>query len=264
VTASAAAPFAELPRMIADIRSGLEQAAELINDVISGTTTVLGELPRHVFGPILDDVARLRVMLDATVTVLRRSLDQAGDPDALRATGSAWATDIGGPVSSFAGFASEIRVRADDYWKGDAADNYRDILLPQRFALTEIKTACDEIDAALNAFANAIFDFWVPVSDALVSLAAGLATAAIAAKLAPTAPWAAASAAGLLVIVGAFVTAQVESFFDILNKANTLDTELEARLSNNTKFPGGEWPTSTSDLSDGSITDGDDTDWHIK
>ena len=40
---------------------------------------------------------------------------------------------------------------------------------------------------------------------------------------------------------------------------------LQRRLANDTAFPAGRWPRSTTPISgDGSISDGDDTDWHLK
>lgn len=39
---------------------------------------------------------------------------------------------------------------------------------------------------------------------------------------------------------------------------------IDQLLANDNAFPGGHWPRPSIDLSDGSITDGDGTDWHIK
>src|SRR5438034_1405101 len=75
----------------------------------------------------------------------------------------------------------------------------------------------------------------------------------------PAAPFIA--AAGVLVFLGAFFVAG-ENLRGACSDANSVLTQ---KLNEDSAFKGGQWPKATADaLTDGSLSDGDDTDWHIK
>ena len=259
------APEGGMLGLIADIRFGVDTASDLINGLINGVNSVLSALPSEQIGGIRDDVAALQRMFNDGVHELGRALDHAGDPEVLRGAGAAWAIDIGGTVSRLSGFATDNMTRADNHWTGDAADAYRNTLLPQRLALNAIKTTGDEIDAILNELANAIVNFWRDVEGALLTLLTGLAAAVAAAAGVITAPVAVGIAAGLLLVFKDAVISQINMFTDISNEISIRTSALQHRLADDTAFPNGAWPPSAAtDMSDGSITDGDDTDWHVK
>lgn len=264
MTASPATDPGEVLRLIDDLRTGLDEAAALVNGIISGVDSALGALPPELTRGIRDGVAGLRRVFDDSVTDLRRALDQAGDPVALRAAGAVWAVDIGGDVSGLAGLATENTTRADNHWTGDAADAYRSTLLPQRLAITTVKTTGDKIDTVLNELANSIIDFWANVMGAVLTLLAGLVAAMAVAAGGLTAPAAVAMAATAL---GAFtnaVVSQIPMFTEITNAIAVQTLELVKISVDDAAFPGGAWPPArATDKNDGSITDGDDTDWHI-
>jgi hypothetical protein len=68
--------------------------------------------------------------------------------------------------------------------------------------------------------------------------------------------------------VGATAVAVNEALTDLTTITTDIRDQaagLQRRLSNDTAFPAGRWPRSTTPISaDGSISDGDDTDWHLK
>jgi hypothetical protein len=207
---------------------------------------VAGQLEQHgLLRPQLDDV-----------------LDRA---DALRAAGAAWANDVGATTSRLAGYSTLNGVRSDDYWTGMAADAYRNTLIPQNTALTSIKTVGDEIDATLNDLASAVTTFWVAVLGALGAFEVAVLAAAASAATVIGAPVAAGIIIAAIVAFAGALFAAISAYTAIANDTSNRSAELERRLSNDTAFPAGAWPRSTTPISgDGSITDGDDTDWHLE
>jgi hypothetical protein len=264
VTAAAAVPPGALPGLLADIRSEIDHAAELVNAISNGVKAVLRALPSEAVGPVLAETVKLQRWFNEAIAEIGHALGNVGNPEVLRAAGAAWATDIGGTVSGLSGLATDNMTQADDRWTGVAADAYRNTLLPQRLALAEIKTTGDEIDAVLNDLANAVVNFAISVGLTVAGLVAGLAVASVSVPTVIAAPLAIAAGCGAVAAFSAGIIGLIESLKDIVSDANTRSAELERRLSNNTAFPHGAWPRSTTDMNDGSITDGDGTDWHIK
>ena len=268
------APDGDLPGVINGIRSGIDQAAELVNAIINGVNAVLSEMAPEVSGPVVTEAAKFQLQFNDTVTEIGHALSNVGDPAALRAAGSAWANDIGSTASNFAGFANASVTRADNYWTGKAAEHYTDALLPQRLALTDVKTIGNEIDTILNDLANAIFNFAISVGVTVAGLVASLAVAAASVASVIAAPLAVVLGGGAVAALSAGIIGLINSLKDIVSDVNTRTAELNRRVSDNTNFHNGAWPNATKErmgdgsiretLSDGSITDGDDTDWHIK
>ena len=46
--------------------------------------------------------------------------------------------------------------------------------------------------------------------------------------------------------------------------ASGKDKDLRQQLHNSSAYPDGHWPRPTTDISDGSLSDGDATDWRLK
>ncbi|OZM76979.1 hypothetical protein [Pseudonocardia sp. MH-G8] len=264
------APENDLLTLVPAIHSGIEDAAELVHWLVRGVDTVLRELPPELVGGVRQGVADLQRQFDDMIGRLRHALEQAGDPAALRAAGTAWANTIGGTASNLVGLAIEGSTRADDSWKGLAADAYRGALWPQRLALTAVKTTGDAIDAALNELARAIVEFWRDVEIALILLVLGLASAVAAAVSTAaggplTFPIAVVAAAAALNAFGIALTNSMTMFSDLANENSVRTAELHRRLNDNSGFEGENWPNPTAErYSDGSLTDGDDTGWHLK
>lgn len=253
----------DLAAVLDTVRGGFDQAADLVNGVLTGTRTVLAQLPPDVVDGVLDDLARLeRSFADATAQ-LGELLSSGGDPAALRAAGTAWAGEIGGPAGRLAGLATLDATAADDHWSGAAATAYRNALPPQQAALTAIKTAGDEVDATLVDLGNAIMKFWINVALAFASLVAALLASAAGAATVVGAPLAVAACIASVGVFATALTGLINALTELTNDIHKRAHELDRRLENDTAFRGGAWPASTSVSGDGSITDGDDTDWHL-
>jgi uncharacterized protein YukE len=254
----------DLSAIIDTVLGGVDQAADLVNGVLTGARSVLALLPPEVVSGVLADLARLERSFDEATAGLGEIVASGGGPPALRAAGSAWATEIGGVAGRLAGLATLDATAADDHWSGDAATAYRNTLPPQQAALTALKTAGDEVDATLVELANAITKFWINLALACASLVAALLASAAGAATVVGAPL---SLGACIASIGVFATALtglINSLTELITDIHKRAHELDRRLANDTAIRGGAWPTSTSVSGDGSITDGDDTDWHLE
>lgn len=77
--------------------------------------------------------------------------------------------------------------------------------------------------------------------------------------LPPARCWAMASAGGAY-----WICSTVSKPMAYLSTVSVQTNDLNQRLANNDAFPGAQWPRSTAELSDASLNDGDDTDWHLR
>jgi hypothetical protein len=254
----------DISGILSDIHSGIDQAAAGVDAIVRGVNAVLDALPDVLVAEIRAGVAELQRVFSEKATELGDLLAYAGDPVALRSAGTAWATGVGSVASRLAGMSTLNSTRADDYWTGLAATAYRNTLPAQQAALTAITSTGDEIDATLTDLANAIVNFWVAVSVALLGLGVALIAAAATAATVVGAPVGAGIGIAALVAFGIALNSTISSITEITNSAATRSAELQRRLFNDTAFTGGAWPRSTTPISgDASITDGDGTDWHL-
>ena len=265
--AAPAAPFtaADLESTLAAIRDTAGEAQRAVDRIINAGEAALRVLPGVFGNELRDGLARLRRMFDDDMRELAELIAQAGSPETLRSTGAVWAGDIGGLVSRLAGMATLNGIRADDYWSGVAAEAYRSTLPAQAAALTTVKAVGDEVDTTLNALASAIIRFWFAVAVALVGFVVAVASAVATASTGVGAPVGITIA---IAAVGATAVAVNEAVTDLTTITTDIRDQaagLQRRLTNDTAFPAGRWPRSTTPISgDGSISDGDDTDWHLK
>jgi hypothetical protein len=252
--------------MISDVRDGVGTVTDAVNAIIDGINSVLHLLPPGFPMAGIDaGIAELRRIFAEKVAEVEELVTWAGDPDALRAAGAAWAGDIGGATSRLAGFATLNGVRSDDHWTGTAADAYRNTLIPQSTALGAITAIGHDVDSTLNDLAGAITTFWVDVLAALTALGVALLAAAATAATGVGAPGGAAMGISAFVAFGTALTVAVAAYTNLATDISRRSADLARRLSDDTAFPGGSWPRSTTPISgDGSITDGDDTDWHLR
>jgi hypothetical protein len=262
-----AAPFTaeDLEATLAGVRATAGEARRAVDQVVAAGEAALRVLP-DVFGHELREaLARLRRLFDEAMRELDALIAQAGSPTALRAAGAVWSGEIGGMVSRLAGLATLNGIRADDHWSGVAADAYRNTLPAQQSALTAVQAVGAEIDATLNDLASAIIRFWLAVAVAMVAFVVAVASAVATASTGVGAPVGVTIA---IAAVGATAVAVNEALTDLTAITTDIRDQaagLQRRLGNATAFPGGRWPRSTTPISgDGSIDDGDDTDWHLR
>jgi hypothetical protein len=253
--------------LIDRVDDGLRRLERLVRRIFADCERLL-----PLLGPLGKQVRRL---LDQLKILVKRVFDQLGkyiaapgNPIALWQSGNVWANDVVLHVSNPVGKLTLDFMHSDDDWQGPAAAAYRNTLPPQRRALQQIQATAAQIGDSLHDIAVRLATFWVGVAAALLSLlgemiAAGALTVTVAgAPVGLTA--AAASTSKFLATMAGLVLAVTTLLTSILQAQSRLSRE----LANNAAFPGpptGRWPIAvTSSFNDGSMTDGDRTDWRLQ
>lgn len=257
----------EFGEILERVRRFLERVEQVVNDLIRNVNRVIGLLPGFLDSladRLVDILNRFGELVGQFLREVGEFFTQPGWPPALFSAKAAWTTEVGGRVSALVSTATLDETQSDDRWQGRAADAYRNTLPRQKDALTAIKAASDEIGDALNNVAFGIIAFWVAIAGAIVAFVAELIVEAGAAATVAGAPPAAAGAVASTIKVIAVVAGIVGLLVTYLSTVSVQTNDLNQRLANNDAFPRGQWPRSTTELSDASLNDGDDTDWHLK
>jgi hypothetical protein len=250
-------PPPDLPALLDGVRAALDEAARGVDALCGAVETALGTVPVATTSCVRAELVDLRQAIRSVAEHLRGLLRAAGDPTRLRATGAEWVGSVAGPVSAVVVVASDTVQQADDHWSGAAADAYRATFLPQRNALTAVVAACSDVDVTLTDLAAAVTAFWIAIGTACLGLVLAMAGALGTAASAVGAP----AAAGIaLAGVGALVAAgdkALSSLTTITATAAARSAALHRRLADDTAFPLGAWPRSTTALA-GSV------EWQVR
>jgi hypothetical protein len=256
--------YGDLLRRIDD---GLERVREAVNRLIDNAHRLqpwLGFLGSAVAAAL----RKVAVLLEKALKEIGNMLTEPGDPPALWRTGDGWSIDFAGGASNSVGTFDLDFLHADDQWKGPAATAYAATLPPQRAALEKIQSVAGDIGDSLRNVAMAIVAFWAGVATAITLLLGELTAAAALTATGVGMPagvgTATASAVKFIATLGVLGSTLGAYLGDIANQQSRLATQ----LADNASFggpPAGHWPVSTTaNLSDGSMTDGDDSDWRLR
>jgi hypothetical protein len=265
MTAPAPAPLdgAVLP-VLARIQDGLVEAEGVVNQIITAAGQSLDQLPGWFVGDGRALLADLQRRCVETIAQIREWLATAGDPIALEFAASGWIEEVGGPVSGLVPLGAAERPELGSSWTGDAADAYLAVLPAQGTALGAIQATAGDVRSSLTEFANAIRAFWAAIDNAVLTAQAGFATAIGTALTGIGAIAGALLALGTVAALAATVSQEWNAFGAFTAEATNHSGDLDTQVHDNAAFGNAEWPRSTTRLfADGSIQDGDDTDWHV-
>lgn len=255
--------------------SGTEQAVRRVDDLaktlvstVRRSLAVGDALSFGLAGGWAEDVGRelegFQHLLDRLGREVAMFVLEPGVPWTLYEHASAWTDRVGTVASGLAGDANLDETKVDDWWQGVAANAYTNTVPRQSAALSAVKTTTDELASSLTWVAIGIFPFWVAIASAmtalLVELIAEVATAATGVGAPVAAAGAGLSAAKAIAIISGAVAAFDTYLGVILGQC----TAMRENLASNAAFPNGGWPHPSVDLSDGSLSDGDGTDWHLR
>jgi len=222
-------------------------------------------LPPGVSDMLRDALIRLRDLMAKFYEELAKIQFNPGWPPGLYSTGNAWTSQVGGPISSLSGKLSTDQLRIDNLWTGPAADAYAAILPTQQKAVDAIKQATDVLDSNLTKAAAGIVVLWIGVIAAVASYLIELIAETGAAATVVGAPPAAAGAGLSTAKVIGLVIAAIGVFAGYAALLADSMSSMRQAMYANGPFPDGKWPKSTaSDFNDGSLSDGDTTDWRMK
>jgi hypothetical protein len=263
----------DVPSVVNDIRYGLSEAGEAVDSIIGNAEAFLSGLPDFVAGDLPAAVADLRRRSTDLVNSVNDQLATVGDPALLRATAEHWSAMVGGLVSRISGTVDLDDSGINEKWAGEAATAYRETLGAQKTAIDTVTMISKGITDVLNNLADGISTYWTQVSAAMLGYGAVIAGAAITAATGAGAP---AGVAFALLAAGSAITAlgvALNALTTVTNTAITSSSALMNRFNDDTGFRNGAWPRSTAldpsspaatSLADGSLSDGDDTNWHLQ
>jgi hypothetical protein len=256
--------FDELTRRVED---GLDRIVHAVNTIVANCRR-LGPLLATVGRALDAALHRLVEVVRHLATELARLLTDPGNPRTLWHTGERWVSDVGRPVSGMVGTFTTDFLHGDDAWKGPAADAYAATLPPQKAALEQVHTATGELGGSLQEVAAAMVAFWVAVAAAMIAYVGEMIASCVATSTIAGAPAGVATAAAATTkFIGIFGGA-VTAFAAFLGSTLHAQVRLTTQLEDDTPFagpPAGHWPVSTTaNLSDGSMSDGDPSDWRLQ
>lgn len=172
--------------------------------------------------------------------------------------------DVRGVASTVAGQLKPEALTVDEHWKGTAADRYNTAIKPQSEAAEKVGVIAEKTAISLGVCAVAGCAFYVALGVIIYQFIAAL-IAAIAAVGTIIFSW-----AGLAMVVAdagitaGMVIAAVTTLGAVLTAQAAQMVVLHGDSIDNSKFPGGKWPDSTTgNYNDATVTDGD-ADWSFE
>jgi hypothetical protein len=254
--------FADLLRRVEETMRRAENEVRRLVDTARDALDWLGPLANGV----RDVLARTWELFLRLREEMIKFCAQPGVPWTLWSHGSDWSGEpIGGRVSRLISKATLDEARVDDHWQGPAADAYRNTLARQKDALAMIKSTADVIDDVLAKVAVAIGGLWLAMLAGIVTFVLEVIALIAAASTGVGAPPAAGGGLAAVVKVLGWVSAAAGAFYAFVgNEALGAAKDLHQQLNNGAAYPDGHWPRSTVDMSDGSLSDGDATDWRLR
>jgi hypothetical protein len=128
-----------------------------------------------------------------------------------------------------------------------------------------IKSTADVIDDVLAKTAVAIGGLWLALLTGITTFVLEVIALIAAASTGVGAPPAAGASLAAVIKVLAWVSAAAGAFYAFVgNEALGAAKDLHQQLNNSAAYPDGRWPRPTTGLSDGSLSDGDATDWRLR
>ncbi len=244
---------AEFEEILRKVREALNEIPKQFQRLIDNINSVLGWLPGWVMDKINAAIKAVGDFIGKVLTEIGKIITQPGVPWTLWNHGTTWTEQVGAKASNWQDVFHIGSLKTDDEWKGASADAYKNILPLQQKALGAVKSAADEVDDVLTKMAIAIGVAWLAIVSAVVSFVIELTAEAGAAATGVGAPPAAAaagvSAAKVWGIVAAAL-AVLEAF--VAGSLLPSIKDLNQRVNNSEGFPGGKWPTLTTDISNSS------------
>jgi uncharacterized protein YukE len=231
-------------------------------DITDNVNSVLRWLPGFLEEPIKAAFNKCSAKVTEVLDKMAEFYSNPGSASAIRAVGDGWNEQVGARASTQAGLLVKEQLETDNEWTGDAADRYGEAVTSQNKALAQVKTITDTLQSTLNEIATAVRTFWVSLGVAFVTYI-GAAIVCIAGVC--TAVAAAPALIAFFAASVAFLTASVTFANNFANSLDEKKAKLEQQVTMDGQFTSGNWPPAAADkMSDGSVNDGDKSDWTPK
>ncbi|MFG2109800.1 hypothetical protein [Micromonospora chersina] len=222
-------------------------------------------LPAFLADDLRPRLERLRDLTRRLFFELTKVVANPGWPPGVLSAAEDWTTRVGGPVSGLATRLTPDQMKLDNKWEGAAAEAYAETLPTQKAAIEGIKQLTDVLDTNLTKIGWGIVAMWAGLAVGLAAFVAELIVEVGAAATVVGAPPAAAGAGVSTAKVIGLVGTLVVAFLTYVGLTVDALSGMRQKLAGHEPYPGGSWPRSTTtDLEDGSLRDGDGTDWRMK
>lgn len=255
--------FDQLVAHVARVLDDIKRVADRLISTCGAWLSPLGPLA----GALRRDLAEFAAQINRILDTVGTMISQPGRPVTLWQAGEAWMEQVSPQAGNLVGTLTAAYMAADDAWKGPAATAYLDTLPAQKDAAAALHEVTGRVGITLQETALTIAAFWLGLLGAAVGLLAQLVGAAAAAATGVGAPPAAVTALAATTRFLAMLTAMTLAALAALHEISGNQSTLVVALTDNAAFPGppaGRWPVSTtSRLSDGSMSDGDGSDWQL-
>ncbi|MFI7577780.1 hypothetical protein [Micromonospora sp. NPDC049497] len=264
-TAPIAMGIQEFQELVDRVERYMAQVEKNVQRLFDNCNRAVLLLPGFLAEEIPPRLERLRDLTRRLFMEMIKVTANPGWPPAILSASDDWTSRVGGPVSGLAARLTPDQMRSDNKWEGAAADAYAEMLPTQKAAVEGIKQMTDVLGSSLTKIGWGIIALWAGLAIAtaafVAELVAEVGAAATVVGAPPAAGAAALSTAKVVALVGATITAFLTY---VALTADSLST-MRQKLAGHEAYPGGAWPRSTtSDIEDGSLSDGDGTDWRMK
>jgi predicted PurR-regulated permease PerM len=228
----------------------IQQKVQELFDKINGLLSWVPSFLSGVVDAIKDAVDKFNQKLQEFWTQVEKFFSEPGSPSALKQAAQAWENTVSKVISNVTGSLSTDQLQAENDWQGQAANAYKSTIPSQTAALNSIKGIADQVNTSLNDLAGAVIAFWVAIGAALLTFIVGLVGAIAACCTVVGTPAGIAAAVGVIAVVLGLVTTAILTLTSYLNSVSAEQASLGQKLNDNSTFPNGKWPVSTSDMSD--------------
>jgi uncharacterized protein YukE len=238
----------------------LNEIQQKVNELVDKVNGLLSWVPSFlsfVVDRIKDAMNSLNQKLEQFWEQVKEFVTEPGSPSALKSAAKAWENNVSKMIGNITGTLTTDNLQAENDWHGQAANAYKSTIPDQNTALTALKGVTDQINTSLDNLGNAVIAFWIAVGAALLTFVVGLVGAIAACCTVVGTPAGIAAGIGVAAVVLGLITTAVLALNSYLNSLSAEQNSLYQKLTDNSSFPKGKWPVSTSDMSD------DHGDWQV-
>ncbi|PKW14980.1 hypothetical protein [Saccharopolyspora spinosa] len=248
--------------LVGQVDDKLQELNQRIKEFFDKVNEVLTWVPEafaHLIEPIQRGMEVVKQKIQEFWAKIQQAWNQPGNSAGLRLKAEMWASGVANPIGDVAGDVALHNLDANVEWTGRAAEAYKAIVPAQADGLTGLKDLALQIRNSLNSLANALDAFKLALYVAIAVFIVGV-VGAVAAACTIVGAGAAigAIATGVSVAIG-LITAAITAVNSYLDVIETEQTALTQKI----RDVGSTWSRSDRDLSDGSVSDGDGSDWRV-
>ena len=243
----------------------ITEANDLVNKLYDGVNKLLSWVPdifAHLIEPIKKAMEEFGKLHERIFKEITQFLTDRGSPSRLREVAGQWTSKIAKQLGTVAGDLKLDKHRSNIEWEGRAAEAYKALVPGQVDAVNGVKGAADKMVLTLEALANAIEMFWVSVAIAITTFVVGLFAAIAGIAGVVTAPPAIVALSSVAVVVVGLITAAITAIVSTIQPINSQARSIKKTVDE----LGNKWakPNNNVELDDGSVRDGDGSNWEAR